>query len=409
MGRRFSRAARARERGEAARKAREKLERCPTAAPALGTRLRDDAPSRACVAPLLAALAPRESLAPIADAIASTLSTDSGGATGEHTASPGRLGKTRAVLRVAFGEALRAAVPGELAAFLGDAGRSADARLELMRAAGPRLGDARGPAEALIDQLVAGTPSLRTRYLLLEPLAELARAGNRAAGERLRGSAARAPDWSVRAHAVEQLARVAGAQASVLEALGDPSPRVREMAFAVLADVAPAEGAAAAARAIGTEAWPFVREQAVRVLGRAPVAPVYDAALGTRLGDRSARVRIAAIHALASRRAVALRDRVRQRLDDPAEDVPVRVAAAEALGALCDADSADRLGKLVLALVGVGGDADTEELALAALGGLAALHPTDLRARLAPLLAPSAAPPVRAAAERALGRPSGCR
>ncbi len=54
--------------GEAPRKAHEKLERCKGAAPVLAARMREDAASRACIAPTLVALAGADALEPIADA-----------------------------------------------------------------------------------------------------------------------------------------------------------------------------------------------------------------------------------------------------------------------------------------------------------------------------------------------------
>ena len=89
--RRCSPGASARADGEAPRKAREKLERCKGAAPALAQRLREDAASRACVAPVLATIAPEAALEPIADAMAATPEEDR---------------VTRAALREAFARAL---------------------------------------------------------------------------------------------------------------------------------------------------------------------------------------------------------------------------------------------------------------------------------------------------------------
>ncbi|MDP8999711.1 MAG: hypothetical protein M3O46_06335, partial [Myxococcota bacterium] len=139
---------------EATRKAHEKLERCKGAAPALARRLRDDASARTCVAPALASIAPLEALDPIADAMAATMDAD---------------GETRAVLRGAFAEALKAAPASKLEELLGDARRTPTARLEMMRAADARVIEAPAESDATIDELLRGSASMRTRYLVLGP------------------------------------------------------------------------------------------------------------------------------------------------------------------------------------------------------------------------------------------------
>jgi HEAT repeat protein len=113
-------------------------------------------------------------------------------------------------------------------------------------------------------------------------------------------------------------------------------------------------------------------------------------------------VRRSIVVALASRHAVAWRDAIRDLLADKDEDNDVRAAAATALGALCDVDSTGRLTDLIRGLSVSGNDSNAEQLGLGALLGLSALHPPNLAARLAPLLANSSPPGVRAAAQQAL-------
>jgi HEAT repeat protein len=125
--------------------------------------------------------------------------------------------------------------------------------------------------------------------------------------------------------------------------------------------------------------------------------------------DASGRVRAAALVAVALRHTRQLRDAVRERLDDMDEDAEVRAAAASALGAVCDVSSADRLTELARGLGVAGSSEEEQQVALGALVGLAALQPLDLRGRLAPLLAPSAPPSLRAAAEKALAARGACR
>jgi HEAT repeat protein len=379
--------------GESSRKAHEKLERCQGAAPALAKSLREVPLTRACVAPTLAAIAPLASLDPIADAIAATPEADE---------------ETRAVLRAAFSEGLGAAPPGRLAKLLADGGRSAAARLEIMRAAGARVSEAPAESEATIAQLLGGAPSMRTRYLVLGPLEELARAGERAAAAWV-AALAHDADWPVRLRAAQAGAGIPEARTALVAAARDPAPRVREAALESLA-VSGWPGAVPAAEALLSEdGWSFVRERAVGVLAKAPASSDVDDALGGALHDRSVGVRGAATVALGLHRAAAYRDAIRERLDDKDEDPEVRAAAAGALGAVCDAHSADRLTELVRSL-GIAGTGDEQQqLALGALAGLTALKPSDLRIRLAPLLAADAPPSARTAAQQALSAPSGCR
>jgi HEAT repeat protein len=118
---------------------------------------------------------------------------------------------------------------------------------------------------------------------------------------------------------------------------------------------------------------------------------------------------VAAVFALAKRRAVPWRATIRERLDDTGEDLEVRNAAARALGALCDSDATDRLTELARALGSPATDEDAQQLGFSALVGLAALQPADLRGRLAPLLAPAAPPYARAAAQQALAAHAMCK
>jgi hypothetical protein len=380
--------------GEAPRKAGEKLERCAGAAAALAKRVREDAPSRACVAPTLATIAPEQALVPIADAIQVTPEADS---------------ETRAALRAALGAALRAARKGRLGELLADRSRPAAARLEVMRAAEARVVEARPESDATIDELTRGAPPMRVRYLVLGPAGELARAGDAAAAAWLAQAIAGDPEWPVRAHAAELAAGVAPAQAALVGATRDREPRVREAALASLAAAAAPGGPEAAAAVLAGERWPFVKTQAIAVLAAAPPSPAFDGAIGGALRDGSARVRGAALVALARRRAAGWADAIRARLDDADEDGDVRAAAARALGAVCDARAADRLTELARHLGVPGTTEDDQQVALGALVGLAALHPGDLAKRVAPLLAPSAPPYVRTAAQQAVDARPLCR
>jgi hypothetical protein len=379
--------------GEAPRKAREKLERCKGAVGVLATTLRDDASSRACVAPTLAVLAGAEALEPIADAIAATGDAER---------------ETREVLREAFAEALKSAPPGRLAALVVDAHRGAVARLEMMRAAGARVVEAPAESDRALAEALAGAPPMRVRYLALGPLGELAHAGDHVAAARLADAIARDAEWPVRARAAELAMGVPEAQGMLLSASRDPEPRVREAALQALAASPPAGGVDAARAVLATDGWSFVKAQAIGVLAKAPASSEVDDALRRAMRDAAGRVRAAAIIAVALRHTGSLRGAVRDRLDDLDEDAEVRAAAASALGALCDASSVDRLTELARRLGVPGAGEDEQPIAVGALVGLAALKPGDLRARLAPLLAKTAPPYVRAAAEKALEAPGVC-
>jgi HEAT repeat protein len=385
------------DRGEASRKAREKLERCPGAAPLLAARMREDPASRACIGPLLATLSPADAIAPVADALGAA-------GEGEH--------EQRRVLRDALGRALEASAPGTLASLLRDAGRPAFGRLEILRAAGDHAAEARPEAEALLGELLAGAPTLRVRYLAVGPLAVLARAGDAAAKARVLEAVTRDPDWPVRAAAAEAAAGLPGASGPLVAAARDPEPRVREVAVGALASMPSPGSVAAATAALAYEPFTFVKLRAIAAVDAGPTSDDANRALAGALGDASAAVRGAAVTALGDHRGWRWKEAIRARLEDPDEDVDVRAAAATSLGRSCDSGSVDRLAQLAraLAMPGVRGvDGDAQAIGMGALAGLAALHPTDLRERLAPLLAASSAPSARAAAGRALETPGSCR
>ncbi|MGH7269550.1 MAG: HEAT repeat domain-containing protein, partial [Polyangiaceae bacterium] len=215
--------------------------------------------------------------------------------------------------------------------------------------------------------------------------------------------------WPVRARAAELAKGLPGAQAALLDAARDPEPRVREAALGSLVEAPSEDAVHAAAGALANDGWSFVKVRAVGVLANAPASQGADDALGAALGDSAARVRGAALVALARRRATSWRSAIRQRLEDADEDADVRAAAASALGAVCDSQSLDRLTELARGLGAPASDEDAQQVGFGALVGLAAMKPPDLRDRLAPLLAASARPYVRAAAARALGARGMCR
>jgi HEAT repeat protein len=380
--------------GQAPRKALEKLQRCRSAAPALAVALRDDEPHRACIAPVLAELAPADALGPIADAMGRTAEGDR---------------VTRDALRGAFARALASSPTGVLAPLLGSTTTPPSERLEVLRAAGPRVTEAPAESEAAVGQLLQGAPPMRVRYLVLAPLAELARVGDRAASSHIADALAHDAEWPVRARAAELAARLPDAQHALAGAARDAEPRVREAALASVAQSPSPDGVRAAADALAADPWPFVRAQAISVLSAAGPTPQIDDVLGQALADPSPRVRGGAILAIGKHHAMAWRGKVRDVFAEPSEDVDVRAEAAWTLGAMCDAESLDRLTSLARGLAEPAATDDDRQLGLASLIALAALKPADLGDRLGPLLAKGTPEDVRHAAEKAMAARGTCR
>lgn len=388
---------------EVKRRALGRIERCgKDAAPALSTALAsDDEARRAAVAPVLATVAPRLALEPLA----------------------AQLGKgsvaTRRAVRSAFGRAAQSASKDKLLPILVSATRPEDPsvapdlslRVDLLRALGPRLVDLRPESDAALAQVLrTGKPDLATRWLLAQPLATLARAPDATTGEltTLSELARRDPDWPVRARAIELSAGIAPLASAILAGTQDPEPRVREAALRAIAASAMPSGARPATSALAGDAWTFVRVAAAEALAGLPQDASTSAALATALEDASPRVRVASLVALGKQRAVAHVGKVRGRLDDVREDADVRAAAAQALGAMCDRSAVDRLTKLAMLAKSPIDEAD-DRVGIASIEALGTLHPADLDRRLAPLRAKDARLPVRHAADRALASPGACR
>ena len=112
--------------------------------------------------------------------------------------------------------------------------------------------------------------------------------------------------------------------------------------------------------------------------------------------------------ALAARGAKGAIGAVRARLADEDEALETRLAAARAVGVLCDLASVDKLTDLAGEGAAATATPEALSLSLAALEGLSATRPDDLAKRLAPLLDSGVKAPVRAAAERALASPGRC-
>jgi hypothetical protein len=352
----------------------------------------DDEARRAAAAPLLATVAPSLAVEPLAE----------------------QMGKgapeTRRAVRGAFARAAAGATRDRLLVLVGKREMAVAARLDLLRAMGPKLPELRPEADVALADLLRGSPDLPTRYLLAQPLAHLARAPEGTSGElsRLAELARHDPEWAVRARAVELSAGIAPLASTLVAAASDPEPRVREAALKAIAASSLGAGAPAAAQALAKDDWTFVRMAAADALGALPPDNASTNALVAGLSDASPKVRWSAVSALGKQRATAQAPRVRERLDDTKEDPEVRALAARTLGSMCVQNAADRLTKLAHLSRAPVDEAD-ERIGVAAIEALGALHPPDLEARLKPLRGKEVRTPVRRAAERAMTEPSSCR
>jgi HEAT repeat protein len=121
-------------------------------------------------------------------------------------------------------------------------------------------------------------------------------------------------------------------------------------------------------------------------------------------------VRAVAIGGLAGHGAAAApyAGAIRSRLDDAHEDVDVRVAAAHALGALCDGPAIDSLSRY--AVTGASSpDPNEVAVGLAATDALGQLRPVDLAKRLRGIHAKGTRPDAQRAADAAVAGRGTCR
>ncbi len=318
--------------------------------------------------------------------------------------------ETRATVRHAFANAAQEATPQMLVAMINDAQKTPFVRLEMLRAMGPRVREIQPDATKALDALLAPGADLPMRYLALEPLVELAKAGDRASATRVGTMLAKDPDWPVRARAAELARDLPAVQSEVVSAIDDGEPRVRQSALETVAALRVSPAAVLVEKHLESDPWTFVRVSSARALGAMPAARDLDKALSTALGsDQAPQVRGAIIDALAAHQARAYASAVRARLDDEQEIPMVRTAAARALGAMCDPAQLERLTELARAAADPMASGEDLTLGLAAIGALGDIHPADLASRLAKLRDKSVRDAVRGAAEHALASPAKCR
>jgi hypothetical protein len=348
-----------------------------------------DVPDRRVpVAELLASVAPRQALEPLANEL------------GKGSA------KERARLRSAFAHADEAAPPAELIALLSQE-REPGARIELLRASASRLGDAKVAAEGALHQLLEMRPDATARYLLASPIAALAEAGDGQAEEWLVGLLEHDDSAPVRTRAAELAGASARTRAALPGAETDAEPRVREAALKTAGASRVEIAEPGAISALKKDPWTFVRAAAVGALASLPASKAADEALGHAVNDRVPRIRAASIAALSVHAAGTYADVIRDRLEDKHEDSDVRVAAAHAAGALCDAGSVNDLVEYA-DRGAFSPDASDVALGLAATEALGDLRPVDLANRLKHLRSNGARPDARRAAEAAIAAGGRC-
>lgn len=373
---------------EVRHKAEGKLERCGKAsAPAMTDALKgQDFALRSRVATLLALVAPAASL----DALAAAL------AEGPK--------ESRTLVRHAFATAARSASADKLAALLDDPSRKPEQKLEILRALGPRLAEVTAPASSALTALLAGSPSFAMRYLSLEPLGVLAHAHDAASVRAFAALLAKDPEAPVRARAAELAPGIAEVQGALTDLLADADPRVRDAAVRSITALKLAPAAVAVGKLLATDPWTFVRVDASLAFAALPPSDDIDSALATSATkDASPIVRAAAISALGVHVAKAFSPAIRDALENKDELVDVRVAAARALGSMCDAKSFDTLTELAKATASPVSTEDELSLGFASIEALGRAHPADLQGRIGAIAGDaSVKAPVRAAVRNAL-------
>ena len=274
------------------------------------------------------------------------------------------------------------------------AARPEIARVDLLRAIGPSLGQVRGAGEAFASLAASASPTspstagaeFRTRYLLQAPAAELARAGDARATAFLRDSLRKDPDAHVRRRAAEVAAKVA---ARLLSSAPIRWPRSTTATPACarprLSRSAQRARREALRRRASRPRWavaspptsgPLVRSGAARALAAMPASPSIDKLLVDALADASADVRGHALDALGAHRATAFIDEIRERSTSAEELAVVRARAVLALAAMCDRKGADYWTKLALRTKAPFGE-DDRTLGGASIAALGMVHPPD--------------------------------
>jgi HEAT repeat protein len=311
----------------------------------------------------------------------------------------------RAALRIALARAsLSTEAKPRVLAVLSDPKSSERVLVDVLRSLGDRIADFQPAAGAALARLSTPQASFRTRFLLLEPSAELA-----AKDPGLRASFAQGlvsdPDPRFRAQALAVLKDPPDFAAQLTQALADSDVRVREAAVRASAELPNA--APALAQRLANDPWPLVRIAAADALADSKSSALAEPALARAIEDESPHVRAHVVLALGAHHAVAELPKIRERLIDADEHPLVRAAAAQALAALCDASSIATLTSYAVKLADPMADANQHMIGAASLLALSDLRPADLAARLQPLRAKGAPPQAKQAADAVLRRAGG--
>jgi HEAT repeat protein len=312
----------------------------------------------------------------------------------------------RQVLRIALARAAK--LPSAAPAFkraLTDPSTPKVALLDILRSLGAQTAAFAPEASAALARLGAPGEDFRTRYLRVEPAGLLA---PRAPDARtvLVTALTADTDGRIRSAAAHAVVDARSVQNELVRALRDPEMRVRAEAAHALEGAPDGPATAALLERLDDDDWPLVRAAAATALGGAAANARTDKALVSALEDDAALVRRETLGALGHRRVRGYTEVVIERLEDEKERFDVRVAAARALGKICDAAALDPLTKELKALADPYGSLEARGIAVAALASLRDLGPKDFKERIAPLYAKDAPRVARAAAEAALSAPS---
>lgn len=314
----------------------------------------------------------------------------------------------RRLLRTALAQAAKSeSATATVRATLADPATPEVALVDLLRALGdqaPRYQPEAGQALARLSQ---GSPTFRTRYLLLGPSAVLSGASKEADAS-FRKSLASDPDPHVRAAALTLVSDPKRYQSELLGALDDKDLRVREASVHALAVPQGAFARQALATRLKHDAWPLIRAAAADALAQSGSSSEIDDTLTDALTDDSALVRARSVRALGERRVQKSSGLIRDHLADSEEWPEVRAEAARALGALCDHGSSDVLAAFAKVLADPMASPNSQLIATGAIMALGRLAEPNLAQQLAPLTGKKAPPQARRAAAAALSTRDKC-
>lgn len=315
----------------------------------------------------------------------------------------------RRLLRTALAQAAKSEAAGAaVRATLADPATPEVALVDLLRALGEQAPRYQPEAGQALARLAQGTPSFRTRYLLLGPSAVLSGA-SKDADQSFRRSLASDPDPHVRAAALSLVNEPQRYQSELLKALDDKDLRVREASVRALAAPQATFARPALATRLKQDEWPLIRAAAADALARSGANAEIDQSLTEALLDDSALVRARSVRALGERRAQNAAGRIRDHLADKDEWPEVRAEAARALGALCDHESSDMLLAFAKVLADPMASPDSQLIATGAVMSLGRLAEPNLAQQLAPLTGKKASPQARRAAAAALSTRDTCK